>query len=986
MAILVMLVAGCEPEPLGPLAEVDFSETGGGSGQVLIGAGDIATCENTRDDQTAALVDSLLVEHPDALVFTAGDNVYQNGTAQEYAECYEPSWGRFKDRTWATIGNHEYDLGNADPTFDYFGERVGPRDLGYYSLDVGDWHLVMLNSNTSFVPVEPGSPQDQWLRADLAATTKSCVMAVFHHPRFYSCSGNCDFTSNRVKPLWDALYEYGADVVINGHAHHYERFAPQDPDGSLDPDYGIRQFIVGTGSGASVKDVVAPNSEVRNDEGAAGVIKLTLYDDKSYEWEFVPVPGRTFTDSGTGTCSGTGPIADFTWAVNEFTVDFTDTSSDPDGTVTEWSWNFGDGSTSTLQNPSHTYAAVGTYTVSLTVTDSDGLTGTTTRSVPAGPHPPTADFSWTANELAVNFTDTSSDPDGTVEAWSWDFGDGATSTLQNPAHTYAVDGSYVVTLTTWDNEGLTGTTTQTVSVALRTGAMVYVTSTASGTVGGIAFEDEDILAYDGDTDTWSVHFDGSDVGLDSSSDGDVRSFALLANGDILLRLKDPITLPDVGTVEPSDIVRFNGSTGPNTSGTFSLYFRGADVGLAREEIDAIGFAPDGRLVISTEGGFSVPGASGDDEDLIALDPGGASWSLYFDGSDVGLADSSDEDISGVWIDDLTGDIYLSTKRAFAVPEVSGDETTVFVCKPAALGSPTSCSFSSYWTGSEHGLTSNDVIGIHIEGSTPPPPPPNQAPTASFTYACTDVGCSFTDASNDPDGTVMGWNWVFGDGGTSTLQNPSHTYAAAGTYTVTLTVTDNDGATSLETTKTVTVTAPPPPNQSPTADFSWTATDLSVAFTDASNDPDGTVTGWNWSFGDGGASTLQNPSHTYAAAGTYTVTLTVTDNDGATSQFTETVGVLTVSAITPSAVATGSSIDLTITGSGFAPGATLALENGSGPAPSLSNVVVVNGTTITATLETKSGGPPRNRLWDVRVSNPDGSSGRLVEGLTVTASK
>ncbi len=275
-----------------------------GISQVLIGAGDIASCASTGDEATAALVDSLLGEHPDALVFTAGDNVYQDGTAEEYAQCYEPSWGRFKYRTWATIGNHEYYLGDAEPTFDYFGERVGPRGLGYYSLDVGNWHLVMLNSNGSFVPLGPGSLQDQWLRADLAATTKSCVMAVFHHPLFHSCQSGtgCDFVSSSAKPLWDALYEYGADVVVNGHYHHYERFALQDPDGNRDPASGIREFIVGTGgTSVYVDDIQAPNSEVLNDEPAFGVIKLTLHEN-TYEWEFIPVSGYTFTDSGSGTC------------------------------------------------------------------------------------------------------------------------------------------------------------------------------------------------------------------------------------------------------------------------------------------------------------------------------------------------------------------------------------------------------------------------------------------------------------------------------------------------------------------------------------------------------------------------------------------------------------------------------------------------------------------------------------------------------------
>ncbi|MHC4233895.1 MAG: PKD domain-containing protein [Planctomycetota bacterium] len=422
----------------------------------------------------------------------------------------------------------------------------------------------------------------------------------------------------------------------------------------------------------------------------------------------------TATQTASVSASNQAPTASFTWAATDLTVDFTDTSSDADGTIAGWSWDFGDGATSTLQNPSHTYAAAGDYTVTLTVTDNDGATGTATQtaSVSTSSQAPTASFTHSCADLDCSFTDTSTDPDGTVAGWSWDFGDGATSTLQNPSHTYAAEANYAVTLTVTDNDGLTGTTTQTVSVALRTGAVIHITSTSSGTVGGVAFKDEDILTYDGDTDTWSVYFDGSDVGLDGSNSRDVRAFHLLANGDLLLSIHGQATLPDVGNVEPSDILRFSGSTGPTTSGTFSLYLRGADVGLAGEEIDAIGFAPDGRLVISADGSFSVPGASGKDEDLIALDPGGASWSLYFDGSNVGLADSSDEDVTGVWIDDITGDIYLTTKRAFSVPGVSGDESAIFVCRPDALGSPTSCSFASYWAGSAHGLTKN-VAGIHI---------------------------------------------------------------------------------------------------------------------------------------------------------------------------------------------------------------------------------------------------------------------------------
>jgi len=263
---------------------------------------------------------------------------------------------------------------------------------------------------------------------------------------------------------------------------------------------------------------------------------------------------------------------------------------------------------------------------------------------------------------------------------------------------------------------------------------------------------------------------------------------------------------------------------------------------------------------------------------------------------------------------------------------------------------------------------------------------NAAPTADFTWMATDLSVAFTDESGDADGTLTAWSWNFGDGGTSTSRNPTHTYATAGDYTVTLTVTDDAGATG-NTSQTVSVSAPA--NQPPTADFTWVATDLSVAFTDESGDADGTLTAWSWNFGDGGTSTSRNPTHAYATAGDYTVTLTVTDDDGATATFADVVSVsepptgVTIYDILPSTVPVNSSVTVVISGSGFAPGARLSFENGIGPAPGVSNLDV-GETTITATLEIKSGGPRRDRQWDVRVTNPDGSSGVLLDGLTVTS--
>ena len=269
-----------------------------GATVTLVGAGDIAECGDATDDSTAALLGRI-----GGTVFTAGDNAYPDGYYQDYVNCWAPSWGRYQAVVRPAAGNHEYHDSITSGAADYYryffrehGTLVGDSGHYYYSYDLGAWHIVVLNT---FIDMSAGSPQEQWLRADLAASTKQCTLAYMHYARF--SSGSVHGSYSAVQPLWQALYDYGAEIAIAGHDHEYERFAPQTPDGHLDTARGIRAFVVGTGGGGLYSfGTPLLNSQVRN-SNTWGVLKLTLADG-SYSWEFVPITGQTFTDSGSGTC------------------------------------------------------------------------------------------------------------------------------------------------------------------------------------------------------------------------------------------------------------------------------------------------------------------------------------------------------------------------------------------------------------------------------------------------------------------------------------------------------------------------------------------------------------------------------------------------------------------------------------------------------------------------------------------------------------
>lgn len=262
---------------------------------VLVGAGDIADCM----DLSGAEATARLLEQTPGTVMAIGDLAYPDGTKENFV-CYDRTWGRFKERTRPAVGNHEFHSAGAADYFRYFGSAAGDPNDGFYSYELAAWHIVVLNSQCKEVGgCQAGSRQEKWLRADLAAHPTACTLAYFHIPLF--SSGAAHGNDLEIKPLWQALYAGNADVVVNGHDHDYERFAPQTPDGLADAKRGIREFVAGTG-GKNQRPFAdrLPNTEVRNND-AFGVLKLTLHSN-SYDWQFIPVAGKSFTDSGTGVC------------------------------------------------------------------------------------------------------------------------------------------------------------------------------------------------------------------------------------------------------------------------------------------------------------------------------------------------------------------------------------------------------------------------------------------------------------------------------------------------------------------------------------------------------------------------------------------------------------------------------------------------------------------------------------------------------------
>jgi hypothetical protein len=249
-----------------------------------------------QECQQQATSDALVAAQPD-VVAELGDAQYDDGGADEFP-AYDASWGRLRDRTRPSVGNHEYLSDGAAPYVAYFGAAAGEPGRFYYSYDVGTWHVVVLNANCGPVACFAGSRQEQWLKADLAAHPNRCTLAYWHQPRFSSAQTRSENLT--VQALWQDLQDAGADVVLTGHVHNYERFAPQSPTGQPDPN-GIREFVVGTG-GRDLQPLRQrrPNSEVQS-TNSFGVLFITLRDG-AYDWRFVPVAGSDFSDAGLTRC------------------------------------------------------------------------------------------------------------------------------------------------------------------------------------------------------------------------------------------------------------------------------------------------------------------------------------------------------------------------------------------------------------------------------------------------------------------------------------------------------------------------------------------------------------------------------------------------------------------------------------------------------------------------------------------------------------
>ncbi|WP_116051107.1 PKD domain-containing protein [Amycolatopsis palatopharyngis] len=443
------------------------TEPGAGTAATTLAVGGDIAVDCTASDsncvhaRTATMIEQM---NPDG-VLTLGDNQYESGTLRDYEAYYDTTWGRFLQKTYPTPGNHEY-YTDAVGYKQYYGSRATPDGKTYYSFDLGGWHFVALDSN---LEIGQGSAQLAWLQDDLAANSSSCTAAFYHHPRF---SSGAHGDNRDLYDVWQVFDEAGGDVTFAGHDHHYERFAPVTADGQQTPD-GVRSAIVGTG-GRGLYNIGGPHDFTEKLIGDRhGVMQLSVTE-TTYQWDFIGVDGDVLDSTPTYQCHGSGdpepgqPTAEFTeqCSAEQPVCDFdANASTDPDGQITDYSWDFGDGETATGVRPSHTYAQAGKYPVTLTVTDNDGKTDAHTREVTAGAPPagekPTASFTVECGfGSGCTFDGSGSTDDGGIAGYAWDFGDGATASGVTTTHTYTSAGTFTATLTVTDDAGQTGSATR----------------------------------------------------------------------------------------------------------------------------------------------------------------------------------------------------------------------------------------------------------------------------------------------------------------------------------------------------------------------------------------------------------------------------------------------------------------------------------------------------------------------------------------------
>ncbi|MCB0178821.1 MAG: tandem-95 repeat protein [Anaerolineae bacterium] len=535
-------------------------------------------------------------------------------------------------------------------------------------------------------------------------------------------------TAGNVPPTADA----GADQIRTLAVGQTTINVTLDGSTSSDPDGTVTTYTW-TGT-PDPDDVAAP--EVTLGVGVH-VFTLVVTDDDGAGSDPDTVTITVNEATNQAPVADAGPDQNLTLADGQTTINVTldgSVSSDLDGTVTTYTWT-GSPDPADVVAPEVTLGT-GTHVFTLVVTDDDGADSdpdTVTITVnEAANQAPVADagpdqiHTLANGQTTINVTldgAASFDPDGTVTTFTWT-GSPNPDDVVSPEVTLGA-GTYVFTLVVTDDDG-TDSDPDTVTIIVNEDTStppshIYVSSDRNGAAPSFSFADEDILAFNLNTEEWSLYFDGSDVGL---SGVDLTAFSYLEDGSILMSFDTSQFINGLGTVDDSDIIRFiPTSLGSQTTGSGELYFDGSDVGLTSddEDIDAIGLTQTGALVISTVGDFGVTGVSGSDEDLIIFTPTGlgqntsGTWEPYFDGSDVDLTLNS-EDVNGAWIDN-NSDIYLTTEGNYAVPGITDGGADIFICQPSSLGTNTNCTFNLFWRGTDHGI-GNHVLDAFTLGNAP----------------------------------------------------------------------------------------------------------------------------------------------------------------------------------------------------------------------------------------------------------------------------